>query len=95
MSSLVRAVLVRRVLGQVPWDAKGFPANNSGDGIVRVPTLFVCGTEDTTILCSRPYANKSANYVVGADYAYMQAFAPHSRHCTAICQGATPRSRAL
>ena len=71
--SLARAVRTVELLGQVPWDANGFPASDSGDGIVRVPTLFVCGTEDTTILCSRPYANNSANYVVGANYTYLQA----------------------
>jgi len=62
----------RSVFGEtVPWNSEGFAATHPV-GYVHVPTLFVCGTADTSLLCTRPYALESANYVVDAQYTYTQ-----------------------
>ena len=43
-----------------------------GFGPRRRNLLFVCGTADTALLCTRPYALESADYVVDASYTYKQ-----------------------
>jgi len=55
----------------VPWPSQGFAATDTV-GNISVPTLFVCGTADTALLCTRPYALESADYVVDASYTYKQ-----------------------
>jgi hypothetical protein len=44
-------------------------------GNVSVPSLFVCGTSDAAILCSRPYALKTREYC--ASYTYLSVDCGH------------------
>ena len=65
-------VALRGLFGtSVPWPSQGFAATDTV-GNISVPTLFVCGTADTALLCTRPYALESADYVVDASYTYKQ-----------------------
>jgi len=45
-------------------------------GDIHVPTLFVCGSSDTSLLCNRPYAKSSENYC-RAGYTYLEVNCGH------------------
>lgn len=72
---------------------------NSGEparlrtGNVSAPTLFVCGSQDTSILCTKPFSKATRHYVTG-EYRYLEVECGHTpQHCadasqTAIVTGA-------
>ena len=45
-------------------------------GAVKMPTLFVCGKSDSSILCSKPYAKKTSEYCPGG-YTYLEVDCGH------------------
>jgi pimeloyl-ACP methyl ester carboxylesterase len=45
-------------------------------GAITVPTLFVCGADDTALLCTRPYALETSKYCTGG-YRYLQVDCGH------------------
>jgi pimeloyl-ACP methyl ester carboxylesterase len=45
-------------------------------GPVHVPSLFVCGDKDTALLCTRPYARRSADFCPGG-YSYLAVDCGH------------------
>ena len=68
-------------------DRDGAPAA-APIGNVSLPTLFVCGSIDPYLLCTRPFAKASEDFVSGAPYEYFSAkcghdvvFAGGSRGC--------------
>jgi len=72
---------------------------NSGEparlrtGKVLAPTLFVCGSQDDSILCTKPFSRATRQYVKG-EYRYLEVECGHvPQHCadaaqTAIVTGA-------
>merc|ERR1719277_150515 len=50
--------------------AQGEIPATSPIGKVTVPTLFVCGSSDAALLCNRPYALATKDYVA-APYTYL------------------------
>ena len=46
-------------------------------GKVTMPTLYVCGNKDSAILCNRPYALKTSDYVPDGKYTYLEADCGH------------------
>lgn len=57
------AAALRAVFGGTP-QARGEPAARPV-GNVSVPSLYVCGTGDSAILCDKPYALKTKDYCTG------------------------------
>eukprot|EP00931_Biecheleriopsis_adriatica_P104456 TRINITY_DN79130_c0_g1_i1.p1 TRINITY_DN79130_c0_g1~~TRINITY_DN79130_c0_g1_i1.p1 ORF type:complete len:367 (+),score=41.35 TRINITY_DN79130_c0_g1_i1:124-1101(+) len=60
----------------LPTD-QGSPAKEKVGNLTGIPTLFVCGQKDPYLLCTRPYALKTADYVQGAAYHYFKADCGH------------------
>lgn len=54
---------------------KGIPASNP-IGNVYIPSLFVCGSQDPSILCNRDYALKTKDYCKGG-YQYVEVDCAH------------------
>ena len=56
-----------------PWVVTGSTTSST----VAVPSLFVCGTSDSSIKCANPYALKTKDYVTG-NYTYLKVDCGHS-----------------
>merc|ERR1711972_258348 len=54
---------------------EGSPAKEKV-GSIHIPTLFVCGEKDPYLLCARPYALRTADYVKSS-YRYVKADCGH------------------
>ena len=65
---------LRRLFGGAP--APGHSASVA-IGNVSAPTLFVCGTGDTYLLCNRPYALRTADHCSGG-YRYLAVECDHN-----------------
>ena len=66
---------LRLLFGGEPDD--GQPAQNP-IGQVSTPSLYVCGTADTAILCSKPYAQKTKDYIApDVAYTYLEVDCGH------------------
>ena len=46
-------------------------------GKITMPTLYVCGNKDSAILCNRPYALKTSDYVPDGKYKYLEVDCGH------------------
>ena len=57
------SAFLRGVFGGEP--NQGIPATNPS-GNVDIPVLYVCGSEDGSILCNQPYALKTEEFFDGA-----------------------------
>lgn len=60
----------------LPTD-QGSPAKEKVGIIENIPTIFVCGERDPYLLCTRPYALKTADYIKGGTYRYFKADCGH------------------
>ena len=54
---------------------RGFPADHPV-GNVSMPALFVCGTTDTSLLCTKPYALRTKEFC-SSDYRYLKVNCGH------------------
>eukprot|EP01063_Lacrimia_lanifica_P029473 TRINITY_DN4506_c0_g1_i1.p1 TRINITY_DN4506_c0_g1~~TRINITY_DN4506_c0_g1_i1.p1 ORF type:complete len:352 (+),score=134.50 TRINITY_DN4506_c0_g1_i1:55-1110(+) len=54
---------------------EGVPATRHV-GAVTIPTLFVCGSKDPALLCTKPYSLHTKDYV-SASYTYLEVDCPH------------------
>eukprot|EP00927_Polykrikos_kofoidii_P014868 TRINITY_DN16573_c0_g2_i1.p1 TRINITY_DN16573_c0_g2~~TRINITY_DN16573_c0_g2_i1.p1 ORF type:complete len:352 (+),score=62.52 TRINITY_DN16573_c0_g2_i1:69-1124(+) len=72
-----KAAGLRAAWGSGNGDAKqnGIP-QTTPVGEISVPSLFVCGSSDDALLCSRPYARASGNYT-SAGYTYVEVDCGH------------------
>jgi len=70
------AAFLRGIFGGTPDG--GLPGLNRL-GVVGVNSLFVCGTEDESILCSRDYSKKTSDFVggEGVEYEYFEVKCGH------------------
>lgn len=46
-------------------------------GRVTVPTVFICGAQDTALLCTRPYALETSKFCTGG-YRYLEVDCDHN-----------------
>lgn len=67
---------LREVFGVNPDLAKDGAAQTTAAGDISVPSLFVCGSTDTALLCTRPFAKKSESYCKGG-YTYLEVNCGH------------------
>ena len=68
------AAFLRSIFGGTPNE--GHPAKEPV-GNVNVPTLFICGNQDESILCTRDYSKKSSDFVVDSEYDYLEVECGH------------------
>ena len=47
-------------------------------GNVSIPSLYVCGKSDSAILCNRPYALKTNEFISSKTYIYLEVDCGHS-----------------
>lgn len=59
--------------GELPQDGQN---QTKAVGMIHVPTLFVCGATDSSILCNRPYALSTETYC-DAGYTYLEVDCGH------------------
>jgi len=59
---------LRGVYG-MPDEPNGLPQTHKS-GKIEIPTAFICGSSDTAILCDRPYAYNTKNFVT-EDYLHL------------------------
>lgn len=79
---------LRTLFGGIPNN--GTAATNP-IGNVQIPSLFVCGSKDTAILCNEPYAKRTADFCK-AGYEYMEADCGHG---LLSCEDSLERQRVI
>lgn len=72
--SSLSAAALRELFGGTPDN--GTAAAHPVGPIASTPTLFVCGEEDSAILCDHPYALSTAAHV-SAPYSYLKVACGH------------------
>ena len=60
-----------------PAAPDGWPAT-SPSGVVSVPSLYICGSKDSSILCNHDYALRTEDYIAeGLKYTYLEVNCGH------------------
>lgn len=67
---------LRELFGVNPNVPKEGAAQTNKTGQISVPALFVCGSSDTALLCTRPYAKETSTYCTGG-YTYLEVNCGH------------------